>query len=217
MQLAEGLQSSNLTLSAMSFVEEWNHEEETEKEQRETDACIRLLTKFPGALLCLVQLPTGRNQVEVRRKRLLKHLNAVARRAAESGITTSFHPNSPESSITRSSEDYEVLLGGLNAEVIGWTPDVGHIINAGMDPLTTLQKYIELINHVHYKDWDGRPEFALMGNGKVDFAGITRWLIDQKFTGWIICEDEAEQAIDYPDAVTLHDGEWIRNTLIPQL
>jgi inosose dehydratase len=86
-----------------------------------------------------------------------------------------------------------------------------------MDPLSTLQKYAELINHVHYKDWDGRPEFALMGSGEVDFVGITRWLIEQNFTGWIVCEDEAEQAIDDPDGVTLHDGEWIRKTLIPQL
>ena len=28
-----------------------------------------------------------------------------------------------------------MLLNGLDSKVIGWTPDVGHIINGGMDPL----------------------------------------------------------------------------------
>ena len=71
------------------------------------------------------------------------------------------------------------------------------------------------LNHVHYKDWDGDPEFALMGAGQVDFVGITRWLAGWGYDGWIILEDEAEQAVDDPDGVTLHDGAWVRDTLIP--
>ncbi len=73
------------------------------------------------------------------------------------------------------------------------------------------------INHVHYKDWDGNPEFALMGEGKVDFAGITRWLRDRNYAGWIICEDEGHAAVDDPDGVTLRDGEWVRSRLLPLL
>lgn len=60
-------------------------------------------------------------------------------------------------------------MNGLDRAVTGWTPDVGHIINGGMDPLATMQQWQSLINHVHFKDWDGAPEFALMGAGKVDF------------------------------------------------
>ena len=37
-----------------------------------------------------------------------------------------------------------------------------------MDPLKKMREYAPLINLVHYKDWDGQPEFALMGQGKVD-------------------------------------------------
>jgi inosose dehydratase len=32
-----------------------------------------------------------------------------------------------------------------------------------------------------------------------------------------VCEDEAESAIDDPDGVTLHDGGWIRDVLVPAL
>lgn len=110
-----------------------------------------------------------------------------------------------------------MILEGLDASVTGWTPDVGHIINGGMDPLEKMKEYADLINHVHYKDWDGDPEFALMGQGKVDLVGVTQWLKDRKYEGWIICEDEAPRAVDEPDEVTLHDGKWIQETLLPAL
>jgi inosose dehydratase len=214
-RLAESLASRGLELAAMSFVLDWNHEGETEQELSEAGSVMNFLGHFPGALLCVVQMPRGRVDVEVRQKRLVGNLNALARRAADRGIVTTFHPNSPESSIARTRGDYEVLLNGLDSKVIGWTPDVGHIINGGMDPLETMKQYAPLINHVHYKDWDGDPEFAVMGEGKVDFAGITSWLGNSGFEGWIVCEDEGHRAIDDPDGVTMQDGAWVKTHLEP--
>jgi inosose dehydratase len=214
-RLAESLRLRGLELAALSFVLDWNHEGETEEELRAADSAMNLLAHFPGALLCVVQTAKGRLDVEVRRKRLTGNLNALASRAAGRGIVTTFHPNSPEASITRTREDYDVLLNGLDSKVIGWTPDVGHIINGGMDPLATMKQYSSLINHVHYKDWDGNPEFAVMGEGKVDFVGITKWLRDIGFAGWIVCEDEGHRAIDDPDGVTLQDGAWVDAHLKP--
>jgi inosose dehydratase len=214
-RLSQSLASRGLELAAMSFVLDWNHEGETEEELREAESVMNFLGHFPGALLCVVQMPRGRFDVEVRRRRLVGNLNALARRAADRGIVTTFHPNSPESSIARTREDYEVLLNGLDPTVIGWTPDVGHIINGGMDPLETIKQYWRLVNHVHYKDWDGHPEFAVMGEGKVDFAGITSWLHNNGFQGWIVCEDEGHRSVDEPDEVTLLDGAWIKAHLEP--
>jgi inosose dehydratase len=216
-RLAEHLRASGLELAAMSFVLDWNHEGETEEELREANACMDFMGHFPGALLCVVQMPRGRFDLVERRKRLVGNLNSLARRAADRGIVSTFHPNSPESSIARTSEDYAVLLNGLDSKVIGWTPDVGHIINGGMDPLETMKQYADLINHIHYKDWDGAPEFAVMGEGKVAFADITCWLRDRGFSGWIICEDEGLRAVDDPDGVTLSDGAWVRDNLEPLL
>jgi inosose dehydratase len=162
-------------------------------------------------------LPEGRHQLEVRQTNLVANLNAVSQRAAKAGVPASFHPNSPHSSIIRTESDYRAVLDRLDTAVTGWTPDVGHIANGGMDPLRIMRDYAPLINLVHYKDWDGEPEFALMGQGKVDLIGITQWLLDRNYSGWIICEDEAVQAIEDPDGVTLHDGKWIKDTLIPAL
>lgn len=216
-RVRESLDRHGIELAALSLVLEWNHPQETEQERAEADWAIDLLAQFPGAVLCTVQKPTSRENLVERRRRLIANVNAVSRRAAERGVGASFHPNSPPASINRTQEDYEVILEGLDRDATGWCPDVGHIINAGMDPLAAMQRWQPLINHVHYKDWDGNPEFTLMGQGQVDFIGITRWLKSWTYSGWIICEDEAEQAIDDPDGVTLHDGQWIRDVLIPAL
>lgn len=216
-RLSEKLDEEGIELAALSLVLDWNHDGETEFERKEADAAIELLENFPGAVLCTVQMPTGRNEVETRRENLIKNVNTVSRRAADKGVVCSFHPNSPETSITRTEEDYKVILEGLDASVTGWTPDVGHIINGGMDPLQKMKEYRELINHLHYKDWDGNPEFVLMGRGKVDLTGITQWLKDIQFDGWIVCEDEGKEALEDPDGVTEHDGKWIYDTLIPKI
>ena len=216
-RLAEKLNQSEIELAAIALVLSWNHPEETDEEREAADKIIALLKKFPGAVLCTVQMPEGRHDLEQRRMNLVANLNSVSRRAADAGVTASFHPNSPETSTNRTEEDYGVILDGLDASVTGWTPDVGHIINGGMDPLAKMKEYASLINHVHYKDWDGNPEFALMGEGKVELTEITQWLIDTNYDGWIICEDEAEQAVNDPDGVTIHDGKWIKETLVPSL
>ena len=196
-------------------MQDWNYPEETAEEKEAAERAIQLLKRFPSAVFCTVQMPTGRHDLEQRRDNLVANVNAVSRRAADAGLTCSFHPNSPETSINRTEEDYSAIIERLDSSVTGWTPDVGHIINGGMDPLTKMKEYAELINHVHYKDWDGNPEFALMGEGKVDLVGVTQWLHQQKYEGWVICEDEAPQAVDDPDGVTLHDGKWIAETLLP--
>jgi inosose dehydratase len=215
--LRASLAAAGIELAAIALVLDWNHAAETDDECRQADQIIDLLAGFPGAMLCTVQMPTSREDVETRRLRLVDNVNAVSRRAADRGVASSFHPNSPPHSINRTPDDYAVILEGLDPAATGWTPDVGHIINGGMDPLDTMKRWQSLINHVHYKDWDGEPEFALMGEGSIDFAAITRWLRSWDYSGWIILEDEAERAIDDPDGVTLHDGEWVHQQLIPRL
>ncbi|MDO9551777.1 sugar phosphate isomerase/epimerase [Rhodonellum sp.] len=215
--LEEKLKEQGIELAAVALALDWNAKEETDEERKVADNAIEFLKKFPGSVLCTVQIPTGRHDLVQRRKNLTDIVNTVSRRAADHGVISSFHPNSPHSSITRTEEDYQVILDALDASATGWCPDVGHIINGGMDPLGKMKEYQSLINHVHYKDWDGNPEFALMGNGRVDLLGITQWLKDIHYKGWIICEDEGKEALEDPDFVTLHDGQWIHKTLVPGL
>ena len=216
-RLRAHLTQHQVALAAVVLALPWNEADETEAERSEAAAAIALVRQFPGTLLCLVQIPSGRHDLPRRHEHLLRHLHAVAGRARAQGIETTFHPNSPADSITRTPADYAALLPRIDRQLLGWTPDVGHLMHGGMNPLTEMQRYAHLINHVHFKDWDGRPDFALMGHGVVDFVAITRWLQTHGYAGWIICEDEGPTACTDPDGVTVHDGAWIRSQLLPAL
>lgn len=214
-KLKDALQKHNVELAAIALVLDWNNPTETDEEKKAADDTIALLKNFPGSKLCTVQMPSNRDNLEERRLNLVANLNAVSRRAKEAGIESSFHPNSPETSINRTEEDYNVIIPALDAEVTGWTPDVGHIANGGMNVLDKMKEWKHLINHMHYKDWDGNPEWTVMGEGKIDFPGITEWLKTIDYDGYIMCEDEAAQAVEDPDAVIMKDGEYCAEKIRP--
>lgn len=216
-KLKDKLDEQGIQLAALALALDWNGTEESDREREIADHAISVAKQFPGAMINTVQIPTGRHDLAERQQRLVNIVNTVSKRAYDQGVPCSFHPNSPHTSIIRTAEDYKVVLESLDVSVTGWTPDVGHIINGDMDPLQKMKEYQALINHVHYKDWDGAPEFTLMGKGNVDLMGVTQWLKDIHYKGWIICEDEGAEALDDPDFVTMHDGKWIQEELVPGL
>ena len=214
-KLLDKLQKHNIDLAGIALVLDWNHPQETDDERKQADKIISTLKHFPNAVLCTVQMPSGRHDLIERRINLVKNLNSVSKRASDAGLKVSFHPNSPPNSTNRTSEDYDIILNGLDSSVTGWTPDVGHIANGNMNIIDKMKEFSSLINHVHYKDWDGNPEWKLMGEGKIDFVEITKWLVSQDYSGWILCEDEADQAISDPDGVTIHDSNFCKANLLP--
>lgn len=214
--LKQMLATHNMELAALTLVEDWLNPEETDIERAHADKTIELLKTFPDTVLAIVQMPgQDRANLRERQENLLKCVNSIARRAHEEGIVCTYHPNSPGGSVVRTAEDYDFFLNRLDHGVIGYAPDVGHIAAGGMDPLETIKQYRSLVNHVHYKDMLADGEWAAMGDGVIDFVGITTYLRDSGYEGWIIVEDEAPRAIDEPDEVTLQDGVYVRANLAP--
>ena len=122
-------------MAALTLVEDWLHPHETEQERANADQTMDFLAHFPGTILVLVQMPgKDRSQLKERQDNLLTCVNAIARRAHDRGITATYHPNSPEGSVVRTSEDYAIFLNQLNAADIGYAPDVGHIAKPAWIP-----------------------------------------------------------------------------------
>ena len=216
-KLKDALDEAGIELAALALICKWDGAEETESERACADWTIETLKLFPGAALGTVPLPDGRHELQQRRINLVNNINRVSRRATDAGLKCSFHPNSPPASIVRTQYDYDVVLSSLDPKATGWTPDVGHIARGGMDVIETMNKWQHLVNHIHYKDFSGNgPEpWAQMGTGKLDFHRITEWLTLRNYEGWIICEDECEDAIKNPDGVTTQNGEWCQENLAP--
>lgn len=214
-QYADMLKEHNMQMSAVCLVEDWLHPKETQTEWENAEKCIAFTKHFPGALLALCQMPASdRENLKDRQQNLLTCVNTISRRATDQGLVCTYHPNSPEGSIYRTAEDYDILMDGLDASVTGWTPDVGHIANGQMDPLETIKKYRQLVNHVHYKDMSDPEKWEPTGAGSIDFEGITSYLRDTGYEGWIIMEDECKQAEEDPDGMTLKDGVYLKEKLL---
>lgn len=216
--MQETLEKHQLQLAALCHVEDWQNPEETAQEKENADKWIDFLSHFPNTVYLLVQRPgADRRNLKQRQQNLLHCVNAIAERATYEGIECSYHPNSPAGSIFRTEEDYKVLLNGLNPKHIGYTPDTGHIAKGGMDPLSIIKEYNELINLVHYKDMYEDGRWAPTGQGVIDLTAITQYLLDIQYNGWIIAEDECDEAIANPDAVTRKFGQYLQWQIKPLL
>jgi inosose dehydratase len=217
-KMQDMLSQYHLELAALVHVEDWRHSKETDQERANAEQWMEFLSHFPDTIYLLVQMPgQDRKNLIERQQNLLSCVNAIAERATDQGIICSYHPNSPEGSVYRTEDDYKILLNGLNQQWIGYTPDIGHIAKADMDPLKIIKEYRDLVNMVHYKDMYENGDWARTGDGVIDIAGITKYLIDSGYQGWIVMEDECDQAITDPDGVTLQDGTYINHQLKPML
>lgn len=217
-RLADSMKNAGIELSSVVLLDDWLNPKETDAEKEASDKLIDFLSKyFPEAVVMLCQMPTTRdeNHLAERHDNLISCINEISRRAVGKGLTCSYHPNSPETSIWRDASDYEKLLPRLDSKVLGWTPDVGHMALRDMDPIKLMRDYRSIINHVHYKDMHADKSWALMGEGVIDFKTLTQDLVDTDFKGWIIVEDECERSVNEPDAVTVECGTYSKDVIEP--
>jgi inosose dehydratase len=214
--LAE-LDRHGIALAALCLVENWRGAGETAAEAANADRAIEAVAMSPGTVLNLCPAPgADRRDLAERQRNTLRCLAGVAARAADRGVHCTVHPNSPAGSVFRTAADYEVLLDGLPAGV-GFTPDLGHIVKGGMQPLEVLMTYRDRVDHIHYKDIDAAGNWVPTGTGVVDFVAVTDYLVGTGYSGWIVLEDESPQAEADPDGAAARNAEFARNVLAPVL
>ncbi|MFC5650600.1 sugar phosphate isomerase/epimerase family protein [Paenibacillus solisilvae] len=213
--LSNALEERGLQLGALCLALAWREAGETAEEKVEADRIIRFLKHFPETLLTIVQLPgKDRSDLANRQKNALLSINAVARRAYEEGIVCAYHPNSPSGSIFRIEEDYRMLLDGIDSRYCGYAPDTGHIVKGGMDVESVFRAYRPLIRHVHFKDMEQLSgHWSALGKGSINHKGIVQYLKETDYDGWIMVEEESQEAGRQPDRVTLQNGIYVREEL----
>lgn len=164
---------------------------------------LRYLAGFPGAVLSMgsatVMSPGARAAKFDVASRVY---NEAARLGAAAGVPVAVHPSSHHDTLLLDREDYDALMQRLDPEV-GWVPDTGHILRGGMDLRGTLVAHHARIRYVHLKDVDAAGHWAMMGAGVCDIPGVIAAIQDApRFNGWIVAEEESEEAGRNPaDAV----------------
>lgn len=130
----------------------------------------------------------------------------IARRAADHGLITAFHPHA--ATYIETTAEVDTLLARTDPSLVGLCLDTGHTVYGGGDPAATARKHAARIRHVHLKDvrpavlrrarsggldFPGAVEagvFAPLGEGDVDVRGTLQELREGGYDGWLVVEQD---------------------------
>lgn len=119
----------------------------------------------------------------------------AAERGRQANVPVAIHPSSHHNTLLFTRTDYDAMFARLDPELVGWVPDTGHILRGGQDILDTLSTYQSRIRYLHLKDVDAEGTWAMLGQGTCP----TEAVIDvvrgaPHFNGWLVVEEESEEA-----------------------
>jgi inosose dehydratase len=152
----------------------------------------------------------------------------VAREVKEkTGLRTVFHHHC--AGYVETPGEIEILLKYTDPSLVGLVLDMGHYMFGGGDPVEVLKKHKNRIWHIHFKDchpgiasksrsegWDyfksvGNGVFCELGKGSVDFKAIIKELKEQKYSGWIVVEQDVLPGMGNPKICAQRNREYIKS------
>ena len=118
--------------------------------------------------------------------------------------------------------ELERLLNEVDESILKICFDTGHHSYAGFDPVAFMERHIDRISYMHFKDIDpsvkadviakstgfydacGQGIFCNLGEGDVDFPRVRQILLDHGFEGWCTVEQDCDPTL--PDTNALRDA-----------
>jgi len=137
-------------------------------------------------------------------------LTRVAAFTQSQGVRLAYHHHM--GAYVETPEDIDQLMA-VTGDEVGLLFDSGHCFMGGGDPLAVLDRHIERICHVHFKDvrqavvqlarnnqWSFpdcivNGAFTVPGDGDLDFAPMLDRLYQADYRGWIVVEAEQDPAV----------------------
>ena len=149
----------------------------------------------------------------------------------ETGLRTVFHHHC--AGYVETPGEIARLLSMTDPALLGLVFDTGHYVygtgTADGTPVTEgLDRFGDRIWHMHFKDcqpqvaarawaegWDyfGAVQhgiFCELGQGQVDFAGVTAWMQRRAFSGWIVVEQDVLPGMGAPEASARRNRDYLR-------
>ncbi len=137
--------------------------------------------------------------------------NEAAECARRAGVEVAVHPSSHHDTLLLSREDYDTLFARLDPDRVGWVPDTGHILRGGHDILDTLRTYNDRIRYLHLKDVDEAGDWRMLGAGCCDTRAVIEIVAAApRFNGWLVLEEESEEASRDPARAVTENRQTLR-------
>ncbi len=125
--------------------------------------------------------------------------------------------------------EIERLLDSTSPEYVNLCFDTGHFAFGGGDPVQGLIQYRERMGHVHFKDWShtifkevvendldyfdavGKGIFCELGKGSINFRSVLDELNKQKYSGWIVVEQDVLPGMGSPKESAKRNREYLNS------
>ncbi|WP_049627681.1 myo-inosose-2 dehydratase [Bacillus sp. JFL15] len=161
---------------------------------------------------------------------LCNGLNRLGKIAEEYGLNLTFHHHLGTG--VQTAEEVDRLMEGTDPRYVHLLYDTGHAYISDGDCMTILNKHMDRIRHVHFKDaridimercrQEGKSFrqsflqgiFTVPGDGCIDFTEVYRTLIRHDYSGWIVIEAEQDPAIANPLEYALIARKYIDSELL---
>ncbi|MCK0167327.1 sugar phosphate isomerase/epimerase [Jannaschia sp. S6380] len=129
----------------------------------------------------------------------------------EYGLTVAIHAHA--AGFLDFEPELERLLDEVDDTILKICLDTGHHSYAGYDPVAFMDRHIERISYMHFKDIDpevkadvvanrtgfykacGQGIFCNLGQGDVDFPAVRQHLLDAGFSGWCTVEQDCDPSL----------------------
>jgi len=157
-------------------------------------------------------------------------LNELGKVAESYGLKLAFHHHMGTGVQTLAEVDR--LMAGTDPNHVHLLYDTGHIYVSDGDYLPLLEKHIDRIKHIHFKDV--REEammackaadksfmqsflagmFTVPSDGVIDFVEVYQRLIKHNYEGWIVVEAEQDPDVAHPLEYALMARKYIDEKLL---
>jgi inosose dehydratase len=104
---------------------------------------------------------------------IVANLNDMGMALSDIGMTAALHPHT--GTCVEKHDEIYAILEAVDTKHVKFGPDVGQIQKGGSDPVEIVKHFLELVEHVHFKDFDGGKNweaYCPLGKGKVDLPAI---------------------------------------------
>lgn len=140
---------------------------------------------------------------------MVENIRAIATLARDKyGVRATIHPHA--GGYIEFADELQQIVKDIPADLAGLCLDTGHMAYSGMDPVTTLRRYWDRVDYIHFKDIDATVFEEVMaerirffdacakgvmcpiGRGSIDYPAIRSFLTELGYGGYITIEQERD-------------------------
>jgi inosose dehydratase len=120
---------------------------------------------------------------------IVRTLNDVGKAIMDVGLTPVLHPHT--GTCIETGEETIAIMESVDPRYVRFGPAVGQLQKGGADPVAICKDFVELIHHVHLKDFNGGPAWAgycPLGQGQVNLTAILDLMEGRQTNGMVMVE-----------------------------